>query len=189
MVRLITLTLFLAFISLVNAQLNMINTPSGDISQGATILVTWSLIGPTTLPGTLEVINKDTQNTTIISNNLDLNTKQLSWLVNVAPGTYNFALNDGSGNKFSGPFTVVIPPAPMPQAGPPQGPPQGAPQASPQGPVPKIPPAKRALPASTTATQPSQYQATSTPKTNAASSTKSGLLSLLGVAVIMIHFA
>jgi hypothetical protein len=85
----------------------VINTPSGPITQGVTIPITWTTSAPATQPGTLNVINKNTQNTTLISDNLDLNAKKLDWVVNVDPGTYNLALNDGSGNVFSGAFDVV----------------------------------------------------------------------------------
>jgi len=147
MVRLITLTLLLAFISFASAQLNVINTPIGNITEGVTIPVTWQMAGPATQPGTLQVVDRDTQNTTTISTTIDLNSLTFNWTVNVIPGAYNFALNDGTGSKFSGPFNVVAPtPSASPEAPPspgappsgappsPGAPPSGAPPSSPGGP-------------------------------------------------------
>src|ERR1044071_698291 len=85
----------------------MINTPTGNISQGAVLPVTWETDGPTPQPGTLSVVNRDTQDTKTISDEVDLDAKKLDWTVDVEPGEYHFVLNDGSGEKFSGPFTVV----------------------------------------------------------------------------------
>lgn len=85
----------------------MLNTPSGPITQGVKIPITWDTEAPATQPGTLSAIEKSTQNTSLISDTVDINAKTFDWVVNVNPGSYNLAMNDGSGNKFSGEFDVV----------------------------------------------------------------------------------
>lgn len=85
----------------------MLNTPSGPITRGAKVPITWETTAPATQPGTLSAIAKSTQNTTVLSDNVDINAKTFEWVVDVSPDTYNLALNDGSGNKFSGPVDVV----------------------------------------------------------------------------------
>ncbi|CAG8718967.1 14745_t:CDS:1, partial [Dentiscutata heterogama] len=37
---------------------------------------------------------------------INLSTQSYTWLVNVPVGTYYLALNDGSGDKYSGTFSV-----------------------------------------------------------------------------------
>ncbi|CAG8707467.1 3732_t:CDS:1, partial [Cetraspora pellucida] len=84
-----------------------INTPGGNVAIGATITLTWSYTAqPNPLPGTLSVIDNTTKNTVIISSNITLSTQSFQWTVNVPAGTYYLALNDGSGDKYSGTFTV-----------------------------------------------------------------------------------
>jgi len=59
--------------------------------------------------GVLTAIDKNTTNVTTISNTVDLSKQLFNWTVNVPPDTYNLALNDGSGQKFSGPVQVIPP--------------------------------------------------------------------------------
>ncbi|CAG8572376.1 10206_t:CDS:1, partial [Scutellospora calospora] len=57
----------------------------GNVVQGATITITWA----------------DT-----ISSSITLSVQSYQWTVNVPAGTYYIGLNNGSGNKLSGTFTV-----------------------------------------------------------------------------------
>ncbi|CAG8690361.1 22380_t:CDS:2, partial [Cetraspora pellucida] len=80
-----------------------INTPGGSVAVGATITITWSYTTQANpLPGTLSVIENTTKNTVIISSTITLSTQSYQWTVNVPAGTYYLALNDGSGDKYSG---------------------------------------------------------------------------------------
>ncbi|KAF0474724.1 hypothetical protein F8M41_024658 [Gigaspora margarita] len=122
------LILFLAFIWSASAQVTAINTPAGSVANGATITLTWSYTPQTNpLPGTLSVIDNTTKNTVVISSSVNLASQSLSWTVNVPPGTYYLALNDGSGDKNSGTFSVF-------QAG--GAAPTAAPSSSPATPAP-----------------------------------------------------
>ncbi|CAG8503425.1 9690_t:CDS:2, partial [Acaulospora colombiana] len=86
----------------------VINTPIGKIAQGANILISWELSGPTPmLLGSLRIQNKNTGESTNINDSLDLSIRRLQWRVNVSPGTYILAINDGSGERFSGEFQIV----------------------------------------------------------------------------------
>ncbi|CAG8442497.1 152_t:CDS:2 [Acaulospora morrowiae] len=86
----------------------VINTPIGKIAHGANILVSWELTGPTPMIlGSLRIQNKDTGESMNINDSLDLSIRRLQWRVSVSPGTYILAINDGSGEKFSGEFQVV----------------------------------------------------------------------------------
>ncbi|CAG8476749.1 3796_t:CDS:2 [Dentiscutata heterogama] len=88
----------------------IINTPSGNIAVGATIIITWTYTPQANaLPGILSVIDNTSQNTIIISNSINLSAQSYMWTVNVPAGTYYLSLNDGSGNKYSGTFTVFQP--------------------------------------------------------------------------------
>ncbi|RIB00623.1 hypothetical protein C2G38_2150792 [Gigaspora rosea] len=101
------LILFLAFIWSASAQVSAINSPPGSIANGATITITWSYTPQSNaLPGTLSVIDNTTKNTVVISSSVNLASQSLSWTVNVPAGTYYLALNDGSGDKYSGTFIV-----------------------------------------------------------------------------------
>jgi len=151
----------------------VINTPAGPITQGAKVPITWSTKGPTTQPGTLTAIERTTQNTSLISENVDINTGQFDWVVDVNPGTYNLAMNDGSGNKFSGAFDVIAPKSPAPKA---------PPKTPAKGPVKEPKLLRRALPS--TSPQPSQSANSASTK-----STYDLLLGLMTVAVIMVHSA
>ncbi|CAG8758965.1 2764_t:CDS:2 [Gigaspora margarita] len=89
------------------SEVSAINTPSGSVANGAMITITWSYTPQANaLPGTLSVIDNTTKNTVIISSSITLSTQSYQWTVNVPPGTYYLALNDGSGDKYSGTFTV-----------------------------------------------------------------------------------
>ncbi|CAG8679507.1 3393_t:CDS:2 [Dentiscutata erythropus] len=104
------LTLLLAFVGAACAQVSTINTPAGPIAIGATITITW-VYTPQTNPiqGILSIVDSTTQNTVIISSTITLSTQSFQWTVNVPAGTYYLALNDGSGNKDTGTFTVFAP--------------------------------------------------------------------------------
>ncbi|CAG8711050.1 14203_t:CDS:2, partial [Cetraspora pellucida] len=108
MSRLIFLTLFLFFLAgFTSAQVQSINTPGSSVAVGALITITWSYTPQTNaLPGTLSIIDSTTKNTVVISNTINLATKSYQWTVSVPAGTYYLALNDGSGDKDSGTFTV-----------------------------------------------------------------------------------
>jgi len=190
MVRLVTLTLLLALITLVSSQsVSVLNTPSGPITRGAKVIVTWETIAPATQPGVLSAIAKSTQDTTVLSDNIDINSKSYEWTVDVAPDTYSLALNDGAGNKFSGPVEVI--------AAPNNAAPKAAPKAAPAKTPPPPPPAKgptepklvrRAPQNSASQPQPSQSPVAKSSST----STKSAydlILSLMAVAIIMVHSA
>ncbi|CAB4425565.1 unnamed protein product [Rhizophagus irregularis] len=187
MVRLVTLTLLLALITLVSSQsVTVLNTPSGPITQGARVPVTWETNAPATQPGVLSAIAKSTQNTTVLSDNIDINSKTFDWVVNVEPDTYSLALNDGSGNKFSGPVEVIAAKNPPSAKTPAKAPAGGA---SPPPPPPPPPAAKgklvRRAPQNSAPTQSPAAKSSST-------STKSAfdlLLSLMTVAIIMVHSA
>ncbi|CAG8784687.1 3487_t:CDS:2, partial [Cetraspora pellucida] len=88
-------------------KVSSINTPGGNVAIGATITLTWSYTPQANpLPGTLSVIDNLTKNTVVISSTIVLSTQSYQWTVNVPAGTYYLALNDGSGDKYSGTFTV-----------------------------------------------------------------------------------
>ncbi|CAG8730094.1 33027_t:CDS:2, partial [Racocetra persica] len=84
-----------------------VNTPTGNIAKGATIPVTWTYTPGNAAAGVLRVVNNATGNSQTLNDNLNLATQSYSWLVNVDPAVYYFALNDGTGDKYSGQFTVV----------------------------------------------------------------------------------
>ncbi|CAG8454450.1 455_t:CDS:2, partial [Gigaspora rosea] len=108
-----------------------INSPPGSIANGATITITWSYTPQSNaLPGTLSVIDNTTKNTVVISSSVNLASQSLSWTVNVPAGTYYLALNDGSGDKYSGTFIVF-------QVG--GATPAAAPSSSPATPTPAVP--------------------------------------------------
>ncbi|CAG8645981.1 279_t:CDS:1, partial [Dentiscutata heterogama] len=87
-----------------------VNTPAGSIANGATITITWSYTPQANaVPGVLSIVDNTTKNTIIISSSITLSTQSYQWTVNVPTGTYYLALNDGSGNKYSGTFTVFQP--------------------------------------------------------------------------------
>ncbi|CAG8720313.1 13094_t:CDS:2, partial [Racocetra fulgida] len=52
-------------------------------------------------------IFEDTGESTTINDRLDLTLRRLQWKVSVPSGTYVFAINDGTGEKFSGEFQVA----------------------------------------------------------------------------------
>ncbi|CAG8536605.1 16893_t:CDS:2 [Cetraspora pellucida] len=144
----------------------IVNTPPGNLAQGATTVLTWQYTASpqqNATVATLRVINNSTGNTTPISNSLNLADQKLSWTVNVPPGTYYLALNDGTGDKYSGFFTVVAgTTAPGASVAPPAGKSSNAPSAS----------ANTA--ASFTGSSVSGYKL---------------LFSLMVVAAVMVHFA
>jgi hypothetical protein len=85
-----------------------INTPIGKIATGARIQISWDITDSApTLLGSLRIQNKNSGESTTINDQLDLTLRKLQWKVNVQPGTYIFAINDGSGEKFSGEFQVA----------------------------------------------------------------------------------
>ncbi|CAG8502409.1 14077_t:CDS:2 [Cetraspora pellucida] len=138
------LTLFLVFTVFTLAQTpsttpttpsgTVINTPPGNLAQGATTVLTWQYTASpqqNATVATLRVINNSTGNTSSISNNINLADQKVTWIVNVVPGTYYLALNDGTGDKFSGFFNVVAgTPAPAASGPPPAGKASNAPSAS-----------------------------------------------------------
>jgi hypothetical protein len=188
MARFITcLILLYAFITLTSAQsVGMINTPAGPINQGVTIVVTWTLIAPPKQPGVLQVVNKNTQDTKTISDKLDLNAKELDWVVDVDPGTYHFTLIDEAGGKFSGPFDVVAPKSSQS----PKSPKSPAKSPPPPAATPPTPP-PAALVEGTTSSTPAGAAQSNQPEGNFAStiSAYSPLLGLTSIAVFMIQFA
>ncbi|RHZ83469.1 hypothetical protein Glove_92g9 [Diversispora epigaea] len=85
-----------------------INTPIGNIATGANIQISWDITGSSpTLLGSLRIQNKNTGESTIINDTLDLSARKFQWKVNVSPDSYILAINDGSGDKFSGDFQIV----------------------------------------------------------------------------------
>ncbi|CAG8458785.1 13175_t:CDS:2 [Racocetra fulgida] len=149
------------------SEVQSINTPGGSVANGATITITWTYTTqPNPLPGTLSVIDNTTKNTVVISSNITLSTQSFRWTVNVPAGTYYLALNDGSGDKYSGTFTVF-------QAGAPP-----APAAS--GTAAAAPPAASGAPAAT---------ASAASLTGSSISGYKLLFSLIVVAAVMVHFA
>ncbi|CAG8787028.1 3726_t:CDS:1, partial [Racocetra fulgida] len=85
----------------------ILNTPGNSIAVGATIIITWTYtpqVNP--IPGILSIIDNTTKNTVIISSTINLSSQSYQWKVNVPAGTYFLGLNDGSGDKYSGTFTV-----------------------------------------------------------------------------------
>ncbi|CAG8471014.1 11698_t:CDS:2, partial [Scutellospora calospora] len=162
------LSVFLIFFESTSAQVTTLNTPSGSIAVGATVTITWVYTPQTNaIPGILSCIDSTTQNTTIISNTINLASQSYQWTVNVPAGTYYLALNDGSAQSAPAP-------AQAPAAS--QGPAQ--PQAS----------AKSTSPSSAA---PKSSSAPTTPTNAAASFTGSSisgyklLFSLIVVAAVM----
>ncbi|CAG8785303.1 20933_t:CDS:1, partial [Dentiscutata erythropus] len=86
----------------------VVNTPTGNISTGALVTITWTINGDApTIAGSLKIRNKATNEDTTIDEALDLSKSSKQWKVSVQPGQYIFVINDGSGEKFSGNFNVV----------------------------------------------------------------------------------
>ncbi|CAG8455140.1 25044_t:CDS:2 [Dentiscutata erythropus] len=105
MSRLIFLTLLLAFIGFTSAQVGQVNTPSDKIATGANVIITWMYTQQVNqIPGTLSCVDNSTKNTVLLSSTVDLSAQSYTWSVNVPAGTYYLALNDGSGDKYSGTF-------------------------------------------------------------------------------------
>ncbi|CAG8497857.1 941_t:CDS:2 [Racocetra fulgida] len=89
-------------------EVQTVNTPAGYVAVGATITITWTYTPQENpIPGTLRVIGNTTNQIVIISSNINLSAQSYQWTINVPPSTYYFALNDGSGDKYSGTFAVV----------------------------------------------------------------------------------
>ncbi|CAG8703003.1 10419_t:CDS:1, partial [Racocetra fulgida] len=75
--------------------------------MGANIPITWQYTPQANqLPGTLSVVNNATQNTTVIDRAVNLTAQAYQWTVSVPAAFYYLALNDGSGDKYSGAFEV-----------------------------------------------------------------------------------
>ncbi|CAG8526741.1 6836_t:CDS:2 [Gigaspora margarita] len=92
---------------LLTVNVQSINTPGPRVAVGATIPITWAYTPQANaLPGTLSVIDSVTQSRTTISTTIVLSSKNYQWKVNVPPGSYYLALNDGAGDKLSGTFSV-----------------------------------------------------------------------------------
>ncbi|CAG8742709.1 13926_t:CDS:1, partial [Dentiscutata heterogama] len=86
----------------------VVNTPTGNISTGALVTITWTITGAApTIAGSLRIRNKATSEDTTIDETIDLSKLSKQWKVSVQPGQYLFVINDGSGEKFSGNFNVV----------------------------------------------------------------------------------
>ncbi|CAG8751926.1 23004_t:CDS:2, partial [Cetraspora pellucida] len=74
----------------------------------ARIQISWDVTDQSPgLLGSLRIQNKNTGESTTINDQLDLTLRRLQWKVSVQPGTYVFAINDGTGEKFSGEFQVA----------------------------------------------------------------------------------
>ncbi|CAG8673207.1 16403_t:CDS:1, partial [Gigaspora margarita] len=58
------------------------------------------------MPGILSCVDNTTKNTTVLNNAIDLSTKSYTWTVNIPASSYYLSLNDGSGDKYSGTFSV-----------------------------------------------------------------------------------
>ncbi|CAG8717983.1 15768_t:CDS:2, partial [Gigaspora rosea] len=85
-----------------------INTPAGSIAVGDNITITWSYTpSANVLRGTLSIVNSATRSTVVISNDVTLSPQSYTWTVNVPAGTYFLALDDGTGDRFSGTFQVI----------------------------------------------------------------------------------
>ncbi|CAG8758320.1 5026_t:CDS:2 [Dentiscutata erythropus] len=178
--------LLFAFIWSASAQVSTINTPAGPVAIGATITITW-VYTPQTNPiqGILSIVDSTTQNTVIISSTITLSTQSFQWTVNVPAGTYYLALNDGSGNKDTGTFTVFTPggttsnstapaPATSGAAAPAAPKAPAAPSALPTATAaPKAPAAPSALPTATAAPASSPVSSKAPPSTTPAQPTSS----------------
>ncbi|CAG8669869.1 11158_t:CDS:2 [Funneliformis mosseae] len=106
----LTIVLFLIF-SLATAQvIKEFNTPSGPISRGAKVMLSWSSIegaDASTVTGLLIAKDANTQNTITINEAVPLAPGSYNWIVDVPPSTYNLGLNDGSGFKFTAPVEII----------------------------------------------------------------------------------
>ncbi|CAG8654899.1 4591_t:CDS:2 [Funneliformis caledonium] len=106
----LTTVLFLIF-SLATAQvIKEFNTPSGPISRGAKVMLSWSSVegaDASTVTGLLIAKDADTQNTLTINEAVPLAPGSYNWIVDVPPSTYNLGLNDGSGFKFTAPVEII----------------------------------------------------------------------------------
>ncbi|CAG8697674.1 18597_t:CDS:2, partial [Acaulospora morrowiae] len=89
--------------------ITVIYTPVGGVAVGATIMIQWNYTTVPTRLGILNIVSNTTSRMTLINDNLDLTPREYSWIVNVPPGIYYFTLNDGSGNQYSGEFSVYVP--------------------------------------------------------------------------------
>ncbi|KAF0474167.1 hypothetical protein F8M41_024746 [Gigaspora margarita] len=78
------------------------------VTSGARIQISWDVKDQApSLFGSLRIQNKNAGGSITINDKLDLTLRKLQWKVSVSPGTYMFAINDGTGEKFSDEFQVV----------------------------------------------------------------------------------
>ncbi|RIB28302.1 hypothetical protein C2G38_2137411 [Gigaspora rosea] len=113
-------------------EVTAINTP-GSVESGSTIVITWTwsyTLQANTFTGTLSVVDNVTKKSFIISSLIILATQSTLWVVNVPAGTYYLDINDGSGNKYSGTFTVFQAGGAAPAAAPSSSPATSAPAPS-----------------------------------------------------------
>uniref|UniRef100_A0A1D1Z347 Formin-like protein 20 n=1 Tax=Anthurium amnicola TaxID=1678845 RepID=A0A1D1Z347_9ARAE len=142
---LIFVTILLSIVSYVSAQIvDTLNTPSGPVTQGANVAVTWTLVAgvdATGKNGDFSATDSTTQNVIPIASAVPLAPKSYTWNVQVPPGTYVLGLNDGSGSKQSGQLVVkaLAGGAPAPPAGGAPAPPAGGAPAPPAGGAPAPP--------------------------------------------------
>jgi len=175
-----------------------VNSIAGPVAQGATVYVTYSFSSPPPGKVTLQVINLTTKDTKSLSDNLPITPASFKWVVDVAVGTYYLALNDGSGQVFSGNFDVsagTLPPSTTPAAPAASTPAPAAPPAS----TPAAPAASATTPAASAASSSPASSSTASPaaesaKPSAANSAPSFsgyslLISLAVVAAVMFHMA
>jgi len=180
---------------------------SGPLGQGATVTITYKVVGTPTIKVTLKARDQATQNELPISDDLPAALTTLTWTVNIPPGTYVLAINDGSGVNFSAPFTVIAGSAPTstPVTGTPPvtTPPATTPPAT--TPPATTPPAttpaatsssKAPVSGSPSSSVSSSAAATTTPATSTSKSSAptsfsgySLLVSLTVVAAVMFHLA
>ncbi|CAH1757842.1 8671_t:CDS:2 [Entrophospora sp. SA101] len=81
-----------------------VNSIAGPVAQGATVYITYQFSTPPAGKVTLQVINFTSKDTKFLSEDLPINPASFKWVVDVPVGTYYLAINDGSGQAFSGNF-------------------------------------------------------------------------------------
>ncbi|CAI2173880.1 1069_t:CDS:2 [Funneliformis geosporum] len=106
----LTTVLFLIFTLATSQVIKEFNTPTGPISQGANVMLSWSFVDGadvSTATGLLNAKDATSQNTVTIDEAVPLAPGSYNWLVTLPPSTYNLGLNDGSGFKFTAPVEIV----------------------------------------------------------------------------------
>jgi len=209
MTRLLKLvTVIFAIISIASAQIvDTLNTPLGPVTQGANVMVSWTLspgADATGKTGDLSATDSATKNVIPIDPAVPLAPLTYTWQVKVPPGTYVIGLNDGSGLKQSGEVVVkapvggsAIPTGPAPSPAPAPAPAPGTPK-TPAGTTAGSPPSTTGAAGGAGGSTPSDGGSSSsnpsnisTPTPSSASLIFSGyevVLSLLCVAIAMLQF-